>query len=57
MDLESRNQEIRNLLDLWQWCSRTLHVQWERKRKYRNGCPTPAASWSLVPSLLLSPIA
>ena len=38
MDLESRNQEIRNLLDLWQWCSRTLHVQWERKRKYCNGC-------------------
>jgi len=38
MDQESRNQEIRNLLDLWQWCSRTLHVQWERKRKYRNGC-------------------
>jgi hypothetical protein len=38
MDLESRNQEIRNLLDLWQWCSRTLHVQWERKRKYRNRC-------------------
>jgi hypothetical protein len=38
MDLESRNQEIRKLLDLWQWCSRTLHVQWERKRKYRNGC-------------------
>lgn len=38
MDQESRNQEIRNLLDLWQWCSRTLHVQWKRKRKYRNGC-------------------
>jgi hypothetical protein len=27
MNLESRNQEIRNLLDLWQWCSRRLHVQ------------------------------
>jgi hypothetical protein len=38
MDQESRNQEIRNLLDLWQWCSSTLNVQWERKRKYRNGC-------------------
>ena len=38
MNLESRNQEIRKLLDLWQWCSRRLHVQWERKRKYRNDC-------------------
>ena len=38
MNQESRNQEIRNLLDLWQWCSRALHVQWKRKRKYRNGC-------------------
>ena len=38
MNLESRNQEIRKLLDLWQWCSRQLHVQWERKRKYRNDC-------------------
>ena len=38
MEEEGRNQEIRNLLDIWQWCSRTLHVQWNRKRKYRNGC-------------------
>jgi len=33
-----RNQEIRNLLDIWEWCSRTLRVKWKRKHRYRNDC-------------------
>jgi len=35
---ESRNQEIDNLLEIWGWCSRRLHVKWQRKRKQRNDC-------------------
>jgi hypothetical protein len=33
-----RNVEIDDLLDIWEWCSRHLHVKWQRKRKLRNGC-------------------
>ena len=33
-----RNVEIDDLLEIWEWCSRRLHVKWQRKRKLRNGC-------------------
>jgi len=32
-----RNVEIDNLLDSWEWCSRRLHVKWQRKPRLRNG--------------------
>ena len=38
MEESCRNHEIRELLDIWKWCSRTLHVKWKRTRKYRNSC-------------------
>jgi hypothetical protein len=38
MEEHYRNQEISNLLNIWEWCSRTLHVKWKRKRKLRNSC-------------------
>jgi hypothetical protein len=37
-DAYQRNLEIDNLLDTWEWCSRRLHVKWQRKRRLRNGC-------------------
>jgi hypothetical protein len=33
-----RNEEISQLLRLWMWCSRSLHVKWEREDKHRNTC-------------------
>jgi hypothetical protein len=33
-----RNVEVDDQLELWEWCSRRLHVKWQRKRKLRNGC-------------------
>jgi hypothetical protein len=33
-----RNVDINALLETWEWCSRRLHVKWQRKRKLRNGC-------------------
>ena len=33
-----RNIDINDLLEIWQWCSRRLHVKWQRKRRLRNGC-------------------
>jgi hypothetical protein len=33
-----RNVEVNDLLEIWEWCSRRLHVRWDRKRKLRNGC-------------------
>jgi hypothetical protein len=33
-----RNVEIDDLLEIWEWCSRRLHVKWQRKPKLRNGC-------------------
>jgi hypothetical protein len=33
-----RNVEVDDLLQIWEWCSRRLHVKWQRKRKLRNGC-------------------
>lgn len=33
-----RNVEVDDLLQLWEWCSRRLHIKWQRKRKLRNGC-------------------
>ena len=33
-----RNVEVDDLLEIWEWCSRRLHVKWQRKRKLRNGC-------------------
>jgi hypothetical protein len=38
MDELERNNEIFQLLNLWAWCSRALHVKWERSDKYRNSC-------------------
>ena len=38
MDECLRNHEISNWLDLWEWCSRSLHVKWERKATHRNEC-------------------
>jgi hypothetical protein len=33
-----RNVEIDDLLEIWEWCSRRLHVKWQRRPKLRNGC-------------------
>jgi len=33
-----RNVDINDLLEIWEWCSRRLHVKWQRKRRLRNGC-------------------
>jgi hypothetical protein len=38
MEEHHRNQEISNLLNIWEWCSRSLHVKWKRERKLRNDC-------------------
>jgi hypothetical protein len=40
MDNETydRNIDADDLLGIWEWCSRRLHVKWQRKRKLRNGC-------------------
>lgn len=38
MDESLRNHEIASCLDVWEWCSRTLHVKWRRKRMNRNSC-------------------
>jgi hypothetical protein len=38
MDEYDRNSEIRELLDIWEWCSRALHVKWKRTDKHRNTC-------------------
>jgi hypothetical protein len=37
-DEYSRNLEIENLLATWEWCSRHLHLKWQRKPRLRNGC-------------------
>jgi hypothetical protein len=34
----NRNQEISELLSIWEWCSKTLHAKWQRKRRNRNSC-------------------
>jgi hypothetical protein len=34
----NRNVEVDDLLEIWEWCSRRLHVKWQRKRRLRNGC-------------------
>jgi hypothetical protein len=36
MDESWRNREIAELLDIWEWCSRLLHVKWRRRLKRRN---------------------
>lgn len=33
-----RNVEIDDLLQIWEWCSRLLHIRWRRKPKLRNPC-------------------
>jgi hypothetical protein len=38
MDESHRNQEIADLIEIWEWCSSTLHVKWKLKRKNRNSC-------------------
>ena len=38
MDESHRNQEVADLINIWEWCSSKLHVKWQRKRKNRNGC-------------------
>lgn len=37
-DEYQRNLEIDDLLETWEWCSRRLHIKWQRKSKLRNGC-------------------
>jgi hypothetical protein len=70
MEDHRRNQEIAELLTIWEWCSKTLHVRWRRKRRSRNGClmalafaitePTPispsnlAKTYKRLPRPLLS---
>jgi len=36
MDDCHQNQEIAELLALWEWCSAKLHTKWSRRRKSRN---------------------
>jgi hypothetical protein len=57
MDEAFRNHEISNLLDLWEWCSRTLRVKWERKDTHRNEC-LMAIAFALSPGKeqIVSPI-
>ena len=50
-----RNHEISNLLDFWEWCSRTLHVKWQRKRVNRNRC-LMAMAFALSKDGFVSPI-
>jgi hypothetical protein len=38
MDESHRNQEIADLIEIWEWCSSKLHVKWQSKRKSRNSC-------------------
>jgi hypothetical protein len=38
MDESPRNQEIADLIEMWEWCSGKLHVKWQRRRKSRNSC-------------------
>jgi hypothetical protein len=38
MDESFRNHDIASFLDVWEWCSRTLHMKWRRKRMHRNSC-------------------
>jgi hypothetical protein len=33
-----RNVDAGDLLEIWEWCSRRLHVKWQRKRRFRNCC-------------------
>lgn len=49
-----RNQEISASLCIWEWCSKTLHVKWERKRKNRNGC-LMALAYAISESDFISP--
>ncbi len=57
MDEALRNHEISNLLELWEWCSRTLHVKWQRKDTHRNEC-LMAIAFALSPGKdeIVSPI-
>ncbi len=55
MDESIRNYRIANLLDMWEWCSRTLHVKWQRKRRHRNGCLMGIA-FALSKDTFVSPI-
>lgn len=52
MDESHRNQEIGDLLDIWEWCSRTLHVKWRRKNKNRNRCLMALAYAASEPKLM-----
>jgi hypothetical protein len=38
MEEHDRNYEIAHFLHIWEWCSRSFHVKWKRKPKYRNSC-------------------
>jgi hypothetical protein len=55
MDEALRNHEIRSFLDIWEWCSRTLHVKWRRKRMHRNSCLMGMA-FALSKDAFVSPI-
>jgi hypothetical protein len=38
MDRYRHNVEIDDYLQIWEWCSRLLHMRWYRKPKLRNPC-------------------
>jgi hypothetical protein len=55
MDESFRNHEIGNLLEVWEWCSHTLHPKWQRKRINRNRC-LMAMAFALSKDKFVSPI-
>jgi hypothetical protein len=38
MDESQKNQEVADLIEIWELCSDKLHVKWLRKRRNRNSC-------------------
>ena len=54
MDEALRNHQIASFLDVWEWCSRTLHVKWRRKRMNRNSCLVGMA-FALSKDVFVSP--
>src|ERR1700734_3754550 len=55
MDEALRNHEITGFLDAWEWCSRTLHLKWQRKRMNRNSCLMGMA-FALSKDAFVSPV-
>lgn len=52
MDESHRNQEVADLIEIWEWCSSKLHVKWQRKRKNRNSCLLALAYAITEPSFI-----